>query len=349
MKKSFTAVVLAIAMILALAGCSGSSGSAPNANIPITETTDAAPSVTGSSDAGYSPVDDAIHAFGGGSSGGGYYTISSVLSQFFNDNNLGTFTAQATTGGSQNGLLMQEGSLDIAVINGANCMEAYTGSTKNFSEPYQNLRAVAVLYSGSFQMLVANDDSIKGMNDLKGRKVGIGGPGSGDNGHAERIFTACGFGVPGVNAQYIGVTESTDQLKDGQISGFVNVASVPYSVATELTMSKKAKLIGLEADVISALTTKDDSVYFATTIPAGSYEGQSEDIQTVALPTVLCVDAERISDELAYNITKIIYENVDELKGLYAGFDIDPKASVEAMKIPVHDGAVKYYKELGLM
>lgn len=123
-------------------------------------------------------VDNTIHIIGGGSSGGGYHTISTVLAQYFSDNGLGNYSAQPTTGGVQNGLLMQSGELDVAIINGANCMEAYTASSDNFSEPYTNLRAIAVLYSGCFQMAVANDDSIQAMTDLAGRKIGIGGTGS---------------------------------------------------------------------------------------------------------------------------------------------------------------------------
>lgn len=299
-------------------------------------------------------VENTIHIIGGGSSGGGssgggYHTISTVLAQYFSDNGLGNYNAQPTTGGVQNGLLMQSGELDVAIINGANCMEAYTASSDNFSEPYTDLRAIAVLYSGCFQMAVANDDSIQAMTDLAGRKIGIGGTGSGDNGHAKRVFSACGFGVEGIDPQYIGVNEATDQLKDGQIDGFVNVGSVPLSVITEITMSGKGKIIGLTDEEVEKLTTGDDSVYFPYTIPANSYDNQPQEIKTVALPTVLCVDAERISEETAYEMTKLIYENVDTLKGLYAGFDIDPQASLDAIKIPLHPGAEKYYQELGLL
>ena len=205
-------------------------------------------------------VDNTIHIIGGGSSGGGYHTISTVLAQYFSDNGLGNYSAQPTTGGVQNGLLMQSGELDVAIINGANCMEAYTASSDNFSEPYTDLRAIAVLYSGCFQMAVANDDSIQAMTDLAGRKIGIGGTGSGDNGHAKRVFSACGFGVEGIDPQYIGVNEATDQLKDGQIDGFVNVGSVPLSVITEITMSGKGKIIGLTDEEVEKLTTGDDSV-----------------------------------------------------------------------------------------
>lgn len=272
-----------------------------------------------------------------------------MLAQYFSDNGLGNYSAQPTTGGVQNGLLMQSGELDVAIINGANCMEAYTASSDNFSEPYTDLRAIAVLYSGCFQMAVANDDSIQAMTDLAGRKIGIGGTGSGDNGHAKRVFSACGFGVEGIDPQYIGVNEATDQLKDGQIDGFVNVGSVPLSVITEITMSGKGKIIGLTDEEVEKLTTGDDSVYFPYTIPANSYDNQPQEIKTVALPTVLCVDAERISEETAYEMTKLIYENVDTLKGLYAGFDIDPQASLDAIKIPLHPGAEKYYQELGLL
>ena len=94
-------------------------------------------------------VDNTIHIIGGGSSGGGYHTISTVLAQYFSDNGLGNYSAQPTTGGVQNGLLMQSGELDVAIINGANCMEAYTASSDNFSEPYTDLRAIAVIPAAS--------------------------------------------------------------------------------------------------------------------------------------------------------------------------------------------------------
>ena len=350
--RSLLAALLVTATLSTLTACGGGGGAAstggessstnskPSTSIDLNQE-DAAPSGGG---------EDAIHAFGGGSSGGGYYTISTVLSQYFNEKGFGSFTAQPTTGGGQNGLLMQAGDLDIAVINGADCLGAYTGSSESFSEPYTNMRALVVLYSGCLQMLVKNDDSIQNVTDLAGRKFGIGGPGSGDNAHAKRVFTACGMDVEkDIVPQYIGVNESSDQLKDGQIDGFINTASVPYSVITEHTMSGKGKVIGLTQEQIDALTTGEGAVYFQTVIPAGSYDGQDADIPTVALPTVLCVDAERISEDLAYQITKAMYEDTEALCELYAGFDIDAQASLDAIKVPLHPGAEKYYKEIGLL
>lgn len=123
---------------------------------------------------------------------------------------------------------------------------------------------------GCLQMLVANDDSINRVTDLEGRKFGIGGAGSGDNAHAIRVFEACGMSIDDdIDAQYIGVNESSDQLKDGQIDGFINMASIPYSVVTELTMSGKGKLIGLTEEQVEALTAGEDAVYSPYTIPPG--------------------------------------------------------------------------------
>lgn len=349
MKKTqhVLALVLTIAMMVGLmTGC----GSSPSGQSESTGASNNPASTAAPTAATQAPQkDDTIHVIGGGSTGGGYHTISTVLAQYFSDKGIGNFTAQPTTGGVQNGLLMQAGELDVAIINGANCMEAYTASSENFSEPYSNLRAIAVLYSGCFQMAVANKDDIQTMADLAGRKVGIGGTGSGDNGHAKRVFGACGFGVEGIDPQYIGVNESTDQLKDGHIDGFVNVGSLPLAVITDITMSGKGKIIGLTEEEVGKLTTGEDAVYFPYVIPANTYDNQPDELKTVALPTVLCVDADRISEEMAYEITKLIYENIDELKGLYAGFDIDPQASLDAIKIPLHAGAERYYKEINLM
>ena len=337
--KSLLAALLAVTMALTATACGNTDGQQEGG---VSTSIDPSTVLEENS--------DVIHAFGGGSSGGGYYTISNVLSQYFTDNGFGTFIAQPTTGGSQNGLLMQAGELDLAVINGADCLAAYTGSSESFQEPYDGMRAIAVLYSGCLQMLVANDDSINRVTDLEGRKFGIGGAGSGDNAHAIRVFEACGMSIDDdIDAQYIGVNESSDQLKDGQIDGFINMASIPYSVVTELTMSGKGKLIGLTEEQVEALTAGEDAVYSPYTIPAGSYDGQTEEILTVSLPTILCVDAERISEETAYQITKAIYEDTEALCELYAGFDIDAQTSLDSMKIPLHDGAVKYYEEIGLL
>ena len=289
-----------------------------------------------------------IHGFGGGSSGGGYYTISQVLSQYLTENGIGTFTAQPTTGGGQNGLLMQAGELDIAVINGADCLGAYTGTREGFSEPYTTIRALAILYSGSIQIAVKDTDEINNFIDLKGRKFGVGNTGSGDNGHVNRILAALGMTIDDINAQYIGATESSDQLRDGQIDGFFQSGSVPYGPLTELVMAGKAKLLGFTQDQVDALCSGDSSVYFPTVIPAGTYDNQTEDVLTVALPTVLCVDANRIDEETAYMITKALYED-PAVAELYAGFDLDPQVSVDGVKIPLHDGAIKYYEEIGIL
>ncbi len=369
MKKTIMSGILISAMILGLAACSQSGSSTQSSVAASIDTaaakqeleqkeeaattaaaqTEAQTTATAEepSSAAFVP-DDTIHGFGGGASGGGYYTISNVLSQYFTDQGFGKFSAQPTTGGTQNALLMQEGSLDIAVINGADSLGAYTGTTESFSEPYTDLRAIAVLYSGCMQFIVKNTDEINCINDLKGRRVGVGAAGSGDLNHSKRVYKAAGMDLEkDIDPQYIGTGEASTQLQDGQIDGFLNVASLPFAAVTELTSSGKGKLIGLTDEEVAALTTKEDSVYFAYTIPANIYKDQTEEIQSVALPTVLCVDANRISDELAYEITKNLYENVAEVNDLYAGFDLDPQKTIDALKIPLHDGAKKYYEEIG--
>ncbi len=313
--KKIIAIVLALVMIFALSACGGDAG--------------------------------AKMTMGTGGTSGTYYGYGGVLGQYIKNNANIDVVVVSTDGSKANIQGIAAGNYQLGTVQSDVMSYAWDGTRSFESEgKVDSFRTVAGLYAESVQ-LVTMDPSIKSVADLKGKSVSIGAPGSGVYFNAVDVLTAAGLTEADINAQYQSFADSADALKDGKIDAAFIVAGAPTPAITELCTTNDAYLVPIDGAIADALMA---SCPFYTTykIPAGTYEGQTEDVTTVTVKATLIVSADASEDDV-YNLTAAIFDNIDAITAENAkGAELSIENATSGMTVPFHAGAAKYFAEKGV-
>lgn len=258
--------------------------------------------------------------------------------------------AQASNGGVDNLNQMKEGEAHISFATSGIIWEAYNGERGFKDRKYEDVRIVAGLYYNPNQFVVREDAGIESVGDLKGKKFAPGSTGSTPEVESSIILPAYGINYPDdINANFVGFTEAIDLMRNKQIDGALIQAGLPTAAVTEMTSTADGKLIGIEPEIRKQLM-EEYPWYSEMTIPAGTYENQEEDVDTLAIKMMLMADAS-VDEETIYQMTKVFWENLDQLEATHAivkQMEIE-NAVTELAGIPLHDGAKRYYEEQGLL
>ena len=210
------------------------------------------------------------------------------------------------------------------------------------------MAVLAVLYPEVIQVVVRGDSKIDSFDDLKGMKVGVGAPGSGTEANFRQLSDGYGLKKEDVKAQYLSFSESAEQFKDKHIDAFIVTAGIPNAAIMDIGSQHSIKIINI-ADDKAALIMKKYPFLSPFTIPANTYKNQTKPIKTVAVNAVLIAGTD-VKNDVAYQIVKALFENQSELAATHAkGKELNLKTASTGVSIPFHPGAVKYYKEKGLM
>ncbi|MDO5028344.1 MAG: TAXI family TRAP transporter solute-binding subunit [Bacillota bacterium] len=281
-----------------------------------------------------------------GGTTGTYYSLGGTLAQLMNSNAEGVnITAQSTGASVENCRLLATGEAELALLQNDVLDYAYSG-TELFDAKIENLRAVASLYPEVIQIVGTED--IKTLEDLKGKKVSVGAAGSGTEANARQILNAAGITYDDIQKFDLSFSESADAFKDGQIDAFFVTAGVPNASIQDITAQHKISIIEVGSDIAADLIA-NYPFYIEFNIPGGTYPGVDEDVNTVAVLAVLATNAEE-SEDTIYNITKALYENLEDLANSHAkGKEIVLEKSADGISIPFHPGAEKYLKEAGVI
>ena len=229
-------------------------------------------------------------------------------------------------------------------------VDAIDGTNAFDGKPHEDVKVIAPLYNAYFQQFCTKD--IKTEADLRGKKLVVGGPGSGDEATAKQIYTLMGMSFDDFDPQYLGSNEGIEAMKDGHADGAIAVTQLPFSSFLELTNAEKAYLMPLSQETIDKACEPGEHsipVWFRATIPANTYKTQPEDIATIAQGSYLCCRGD-LSDELVYELTKYIWENVGDLNMLHAALaNLTIDDVKDCADLPIHPGALKYYQEQGIL
>jgi TRAP transporter TAXI family solute receptor len=286
-----------------------------------------------------------------GGTAGTYYPLGGSMAQIFNKKISGmNMTAQATGASVENMQLLQKGDVDLAMTQNDIADYAING-TEAFKTKLTNINAIATLYPEVIQIIVPVDSPIKSVKDMKGKKISVGAPGSGNEANARQILAAYGLTYNDIDEQLLSYAESADSFKDGNIDAIFFTTGMPNSAIQDMNTSRPIKILQMDADGIKNLQAKYP-FYQALTIPKGTYKGIDQDIQTVTVLSILTVSSKADTD-LVYNITKNLMENAPELAQASAKANslvqaIKDKNTIKGITIPLHPGAIKYYQEKGL-
>lgn len=284
---------------------------------------------------------------GTGGTSGTYYGYGGVLGQYVK-NKAGIDVVVVSTDGSKANIQgIAAGDYQLGTVQSDVMAYAWEG-TRSFEAEgaVDSFRTVAGLYAEAVQ-LVTMDPSIKSVADLKGKAVSIGAPGSGVYFNAVDVLTAAGLTEADINAQYQSFADSADALKDGKIDAAFIVAGPPTPAITELTTTNSAYLVPIDGEVADNLMASCP-FYTVHTIPAGTYGGQTEDVQTVTVKATLIVSADA-SEETVYALTAAIFDNAEAIAAENAkGAELSLENATSGMTVPFHSGAAKYFAEKGI-
>lgn len=278
---------------------------------------------------------------------GVYYPLGGGLAQVLN-NHVPDVEVTAETGNASaaNINLIAGHEVTMALVQNDVAFRAVKGM-KPFRTPVANLKMIASLYPEHVQCITTKDSGVKMIADLKGRRVSVGAPGSGVADSLGAIFPVAGLKYSDMNADFLDFANTADRIQDGQLdAGFV-LAGYPTAAIMALAAQRDIDLVAFDDDLLNRLV-KEYPYFTKDVIPAGTYKGVDHDTPTPAVMAVLVCDAE-LPDELVYNITKAIFENLAELKPVHDKAKlIALDKALEAASISLHPGAAKYFTEKGM-
>ncbi|MFH0257598.1 TAXI family TRAP transporter solute-binding subunit [Vibrio rumoiensis] len=285
---------------------------------------------------------------------GVYYPAGSSICKLINKGRLQHHircSVESSAGSVDNINQVRLGKNDFSIAQSDWQYLAYQGSSEfTPSSPYTNMRTLFSLHSEPFNLIVRNDSNIKTVADLAGKRVNIGNKGSGDRATMERIMKQFGWSSKSFSraTEFTGASRA-QALCDNQIDAFVSILGNPNASIKEATTACQAKLIPVTGPKIDQLVN-DTSYYANTSIPANLYPNNDKDIKTFGTLSVVFTD-KRMPDDVAYNITKAVFENFDTFKRLHPAFAALKKENMikDGISAPLHPGAIRYYKEVGLL
>ncbi len=257
-----------------------------------------------------------------------------------------------STGGSVYNLnAIANGELDMGVAQSDWQYHAYHGTSK-FADAGANkdLRAVFSVHPEPFTVVARADSGIKNFQDLKGKRVNIGNPGSGQRGTMEIVMKALGWTNDDFKlASELKSAEQSAALCDNKIDAMVFTVGHPSGSIKEATTSCDSVIVNVTGPAIDKLV-KENAYYRYATIPGGMYRGTDEDAKTFGVGATF-VSSAKVPEDVIYNVVKAVFENFDDFKKLHPAFANLKKEEMikDGLSAPLHAGAVKYYKEAGLM
>jgi TRAP transporter TAXI family solute receptor len=286
---------------------------------------------------------------------GVYYPTGGAISKIVNqkkDKYKLRVTVESTGGSVFNVNAVMAGDLEFGIVQSDRQYQAWNG-IKDWKDsgPQKDLRAICSFHPESVVLVAGDDTGINTFMDLKGKHVNIGNPGSGQLGNSTDAFDACGIDKDkDLRAEGLKADESAKMLQDGRIDAFFYTVGHPNGSIKEATSgSRKVHFVPIEGPCIDKLVAKWP-FYANAYIPIKFYEQASnkENVNTFAVKATFCTSV-KVPNDVVYAITKELFDNLEAFKKLHPAYEILTKENMlEALSAPIHPGAMRYYKEVGL-
>ena len=284
---------------------------------------------------------------------GVYYPTGGAISKMINkkdDYNIKA-TVESTAGSVYNINAVLAGDLDFGVAQSDRQYQAYFGKAEWESRGAQSeLRSVFSIHPEAITLVASSEAGINSAKDLKGKKVNIGNVGSGQLQNSLDVLGTLGFSEDDIKAENVKAVEAPGLLQDERIDAFFYTVGHPSGAIKEATSGRvKVKIVPIAGSEIDELI-KEKPYYAKAKIEAKNYPNavNEEDIDSVGVKATFVTSAEE-SEEVVYAITKEVFENFEEFKKLHPAYSVLTKESMlQGLSAPLHKGAIKYYKEVGL-
>ena len=274
-----------------------------------------------------------------GGTGGVYYPMGGGLAEVINNKIEGGASVE-------NMGLVATGDADLAIGLADTVRQAHTGEGRFEGQALPMIHGVASLYANMVQIVTLADSGITSIDDLKGKRVSVGAPGSGTEVNAAEILNANGITYDDFDAQRLNFNETADALANGDIdAGFWSVGAPTSSILNLATTQSIAMIEMTDAQLEAAAAASP--TFAITALAGGTYEGVDADVKVIGVPNVLVASAET-DEETIYQITKAMFENIADLRAVHpAANQTTVEFTLNATPIPLHPGALRYYEEIG--
>ncbi|MFD5853452.1 TAXI family TRAP transporter solute-binding subunit [Cytobacillus pseudoceanisediminis] len=278
-----------------------------------------------------------------GGTGGTYYPLGGSFAEIISDATGIDTNAEVSGASAENMNTLKDGNAEIAFSQTDIASYAQEGKLMFEGAAVDNVSAIGTLYPETIQIVTTAKSGIKSVEDLKGKKVSIGAPGSGTAANAEQILEVHGIKLDDIQKQDLSFDESTAGIQDGNIDAAFVTAGTPTGAVEGLSATEDVVIVPIEQDKIDALIEKYP-YYVQDEVPSGTYK-LAEAVPTVAVQAMLVVSND-LSDDVVYDVTKAIFENLDKVTHA-KGKMIKAENAVKGTGIELHPGAKKYFDEKG--
>ncbi len=285
---------------------------------------------------------------------GVYYPTGGAISKMINKKRKEygiRCTVESTAGSVFNVNAVMAGDLDFGIVQSDRQYQAVNGEAEWKNDgPQKDLRAIFSIHPEAVTLVAAEDAGIKRIEDLKGKRVNIGNPGSGQRQNSIDALSAAGIDYEkDLHAEQVKASEAAGLLQDGRIDAFFYTVGHPSGAIKEATAGKrKVRII----PITNTQTLMEKYPYYApAAIPIKFYPGavNEKDVPTFGVKATF-VTSSRVPDDMVYAITKEVFENLDQFKKLHPAYEyLTPEGMLQGLSAPLHPGALKYYKEKGLI
>ena len=260
-------------------------------------------------------------------------------------------TVESTGGSVYNLNTIRSGDLDLGVVQSDWQYHAYYGTSSfEAAGPNKDLRALFSIHPEPYTVVARADAGIKNFQDLKGKRVNVGNPGSGQRGTTDVVLKALGWTMSDFRlASELRPAEQSAAMCDNRVDAIIYTVGHPNGSIQEATTTCDAVLVNVTGPEIDKLVA-DNDYYRTAVIPGGMYRGNNQDAKTFGVGATF-VSSAKVPEDVIYHVVKAVFDNFDDFKRLHPAFENLTKEEMvkDGLSAPLHNGAIKYYKEAGLL
>ncbi|MFV0497948.1 MAG: TAXI family TRAP transporter solute-binding subunit [Candidatus Fimivivens sp.] len=335
MEKTLAIILCACMLVVALGGCGNAATSAGDQ--PVDSARDSGP-------------DTVMINFPTASASGALYAVGAAITDLWSTElSYINAASRASNGGIDNLNQVADGEAQVSIAISSNCYQSLNGTDSFEGAANDKLRVIAGLYFNPNQVVVTEKSGIETLVDVKGKHFAVAAAGSSVEGECRNHFAAAGLNFPDdLSAEPLAFGDAADMLQNGTLDGAWIMSGAPAAAVTQAATAG-CRLVNISDDTINKLQ-EQYPWYAPYTIKAGTYPNQEADVQTTAIKMVMFCSAD-LDEQAVYDLTRTLWENIDtlgasqgNLKGLTA-----QEAVKDIANLPLHDGAARYYKEIGVM
>ncbi len=261
-------------------------------------------------------------------------------------------SAQSTSGTGENIRLLESGDVNFIFVQGGTCADAYNGGITWKGKPATFLRTIGYCYPVYIQLVVRKNSGITRVEDLAGKKVAVGVAGSSTEINSNQVCAAAGLEYSKSKVlipEYVMESEAADMLKNGRVDAAFVPAPIGSATMKDLMSTGQFTLVDISTKIADKMKKDYNAAYYASVIPAGSYEGLNKDVASVSY-AIYMMTSEKVNQDLVYKFTKTIYEKNARLAETYSGIkQMQPEKAKVGAPAPLAPGAERYFKEIGAL